>query len=224
MQFIVRAYDGPGMLEKRMEVRPRHLENMGKVNGKVLCAGGLLDDADPYARLFRTYNNRGNIGMDLRKVKSNHGSLKHDPILMEGDVINIGRQENTVIIRETGTRMAMYVPADYASTQKLMVYQGAPSAKWYVNNFAGGFQKTADRRSVTVTMPNGQMLGTTSFLGIKKYPTVEPGGVITMKMDTEKQERLEKPKEKIDWGAELRSTLSALTSVVSIILLIDRLK
>ncbi len=44
MQYIITAYDGEGMLEKRMEVRPRHLENMGKVNGKVLCAGGLLDD------------------------------------------------------------------------------------------------------------------------------------------------------------------------------------
>ena len=190
----------------------------------IQMAGGLTDDADPYARLFRTYNNRGNIGLDLRKVKSNHGSLKHDPILMDGDVINIVRQENTVTIRETGTRMAMYVPAEYASTEKLIVYQGGHSAKWYINNFAGGFQKTADRRSVTVTMPNGQMLGTTSFLGIKSYPTVEPGGVITMKMDTDKQERLEKPKEKIDWGAEFRSTLSALTSVISIILLAERLK
>ena len=190
----------------------------------IQMAGGLLDDADPYARLFRTYNNRGNIGMDLRKVKSNHGSLRHDPILMEGDVINIVRQENTVVIRETGTRMAMYVPEELLSAQKLMVYQGAHSAKWYINNFAGGFQKTADRRSVTVTMPNGQMLGTTTFLGIKKYPTVEPGGVITMKIDDEKREKLEKPKEKIDWGVELRNTLSAMTSVFSIILLAERLK
>ncbi len=45
MQYIVRAYDGENMLEKRMEVRPRHLENMSKVKGKVLFAGGLLDDA-----------------------------------------------------------------------------------------------------------------------------------------------------------------------------------
>ena len=26
MQFLVKAYDGSGMLEKRMEVRPSHLE------------------------------------------------------------------------------------------------------------------------------------------------------------------------------------------------------
>ena len=44
MQFVIKALDGKGLLEKRMEVRPRHLENMGKVNGKVVCAGGLLDD------------------------------------------------------------------------------------------------------------------------------------------------------------------------------------
>lgn len=45
MPYIVRAYDGENMLEKRMEVRPRHLENMSNVKGKVLFAGGLLDDA-----------------------------------------------------------------------------------------------------------------------------------------------------------------------------------
>lgn len=32
------------MLEKRLRVRPRHLENMSRVNGRVLCAGGILDD------------------------------------------------------------------------------------------------------------------------------------------------------------------------------------
>lgn len=44
MQFIVTAYDGEGMLEKRMEVRPRHLEGMQKLGKHVVCAGGLLDD------------------------------------------------------------------------------------------------------------------------------------------------------------------------------------
>ena len=33
MQFLIKAYDGEGMLEKRMEVRPRHLEGM-KALGK----------------------------------------------------------------------------------------------------------------------------------------------------------------------------------------------
>ena len=44
MQFIVKAYDGPDMLEKRMAVRPRHLEGMKKLGKQIICAGGLLDD------------------------------------------------------------------------------------------------------------------------------------------------------------------------------------
>ena len=44
MQFIITAYDGEGMLEKRMEVRPRHLEGMAKLGDHIVCAGGLLDD------------------------------------------------------------------------------------------------------------------------------------------------------------------------------------
>ena len=44
MQFLVKAYDGPNMLDKRMEVRPRHLEGMKKLGKQIICAGGLLDD------------------------------------------------------------------------------------------------------------------------------------------------------------------------------------
>ena len=45
MQFVIRAYDGPNMLDKRMEVRPQHLEGMKRLGERIVCAGGLLDDA-----------------------------------------------------------------------------------------------------------------------------------------------------------------------------------
>lgn len=45
MQFMIKATDGPNMLEKRMEVRPRHLEGMKRLGSHIICAGGLLDDA-----------------------------------------------------------------------------------------------------------------------------------------------------------------------------------
>ena len=45
MQFVITAYDGEGMLEKRMEVRPLHLEGMERLKDHLVCAGGLLDDA-----------------------------------------------------------------------------------------------------------------------------------------------------------------------------------
>ena len=45
MQFLVKAYDGEGMLDKRMEVRPRHLEGMKALGTQIICAGGLLDES-----------------------------------------------------------------------------------------------------------------------------------------------------------------------------------
>ena len=44
MQYVLTAYDGVDKLEERMRVRPQHLENMARIDGKVVCAGGLLDD------------------------------------------------------------------------------------------------------------------------------------------------------------------------------------
>lgn len=44
MQFLVKAYDGPNMLEKRMAVRPRHLEGMKALGKQIIAAGGLLDE------------------------------------------------------------------------------------------------------------------------------------------------------------------------------------
>lgn len=190
----------------------------------IQMAGGLLDDADPYARVFRTYNNRGNIGINLKDAKSNKGKMSADLILMEGDVINIVRQENTVTIREIGTRMGQYVPAEFASSSKIMVYQGSHNAAWYIRHYAGGFQKVANKNSVTVTMPNYQTDGTKrGFLGIRRYPTVEPGGVISVSIDPEKREKLNTPKEKVNWSNTFSQSISTLTSVVSLIILVDRL-
>ena len=50
MQFAVTAHDGANMLERRMQVRPRHLENIAAMckAGRVIAAGGLQDaDGNP---------------------------------------------------------------------------------------------------------------------------------------------------------------------------------
>ncbi|MBP5500680.1 MAG: hypothetical protein J6Y05_08275 [Bacteroidales bacterium] len=44
MQFVITAYDGAGKLEKRMEVRPLHLEGMERLKSHLIAAGGLLDE------------------------------------------------------------------------------------------------------------------------------------------------------------------------------------
>ena len=191
----------------------------------IQMAGGLLDDADPYARVFRTHEGRGNIGVNLTKAKNNKKKMDSDLILMDGDVINISRQENIVIIREIGTRMGQYVPAEFSASNKVIVYNGDHSAAWYIRHYAGGFQKVANKNSVTVTYPNNQTESTKRYLlGIRNYPDVQPGGVVTVSIDREKREKLDTPKEKINWSNTFSQSIATLTSVVSLIVLIDRLK
>ncbi len=63
MQFIVKAYDGEVMLDKRMEVRPRHLEGIERIKEHVICAGGLLDDEGKMkgSVLIMEYENRAQL-------------------------------------------------------------------------------------------------------------------------------------------------------------------
>ena len=51
MQFIVKAYDGEGMLDKRMEVRPRHLEGIERIKEHVI-----KPNPEIYQRLFAKFN------------------------------------------------------------------------------------------------------------------------------------------------------------------------
>lgn len=190
----------------------------------IAMAGGLIDDADPNGtRLFRTYNNRGDISMNLDDAMQHKMKLSCDPIVFDGDVINVNKIENTVTIRETGTRMAQYVPEATSSNVKNIIFQGKKSARWYIKNYAGGFQKNADKRSVTMTLPNGQMVGTSQFMGIRNYPNIESGATITMRMDVERVKKEAEPKEKVDWDSTMARLLSTLVSTVSVIAIVAKL-
>ena len=188
----------------------------------IKMAGGLLGTADPLgSQLFRTYRNRGNISMNLGKAMLHAEDLSSDPILFEGDVININRLENTVTIRENGTRMAQYSIHPENNNIKNVIYQGSKSARWYIHNFAGGFQKKANRNSVTVTLPNDQMLSTKRFLFIRNYPNVESGSIISLQMKPEKQ--ITGDGKKTDWDSALSRTTQSLTAVLTLYLLINQL-
>ena len=63
MQFLIRAYDGEGKLDKRMEVRPRHLEGMKKLSEHIISAGGMLDDNGKMkgSALIMDFDSRGEL-------------------------------------------------------------------------------------------------------------------------------------------------------------------
>lgn len=210
--------------------------NETKLSDVINMAGGLLEDADPYgAQLFRSYRNRGFVSLNIKDAMTKNSGLKENPIMMDQDVIDISRRENTVAIYSLGTRMSQYVAEGYTYTdsttslynnqdRKIIVYQGSRNAAWYIRNYAGGFVRTADKNSITVTYPNNQMVGTQRIIfGIRKYPQVKAGATITLALSPNKIEKQERAKEKVDWDAQLSKGLTTLISTISLIAIITKL-
>ena len=95
MQYIVTAYDGENMLEKRMSVRPRHLENIKSVKeyGSIICAGGILDDEG---------NPAGSVlVMEFRSADLLKRYLDSEPYIAEHvwETVNVERM-NVVIVND----------------------------------------------------------------------------------------------------------------------------
>ena len=90
MQFIVTAKDGENMLAKRMEVRPRHLENMERMQEHIVCAGGLLDEEGKMAGsvLILDFASRGELDAYLEK----------EPYVTEGVWRQVDVQKMNVVI------------------------------------------------------------------------------------------------------------------------------
>lgn len=198
--------------------------NKSNLAEAIKMAGGLLEDADKHGTtLFRTYKNRGDISFELNKINTSASNSKTNPILFGGDVININRLENTVTIFKQATGVDTYRTSEDGQEFQNFIYQGNKSAKWYINKFSGGFQKFSNKRSVTVIFPNKKTLGTRRFLGINIYPKVKPGSSIRVKLDDKKQQRTLEPKEKLDLETTLSKSLATLTSILSVILLVERL-
>ncbi len=192
------------------------------VSDLIEMAGGLRNDADVKgSRLFRTYENRGFITMNIDKAIKHKGEIKFDPYLFQGDVVNITRQENTVTIQPTGTRLAEYAEGKSNGTLNL-VFQGERSARWYIKNYAGGFAKRADKKSLVVLLKNGQLKMTNRFMGFYNYPKVESGSVIKLRMKPPKEKRVA-PKQKMDWGKIWGTTLTAITTALTLFVLVKRL-
>lgn len=193
-----------------------------KLSDIINMAGGLLPDADPYgATMFRTFKNRGFISMNVQDAVNHSGSTSQNPILFEGDVVNVNRLENTVTILQNGTRMEQYSINNGMDSIKNVVFHGPKNAAWYVRNFSGGFQKDVDLNSVTVTYPNNMMQSTRYFLFFRRYPKVVSGSTITMQMKPPKP--IEVEGKKFDLDAAMSRTLSGVTTILTLLILSKQL-
>ena len=99
--------------------------------------------------------------------------------------------QNTFGIRLEGTQ---YPQIDTVAIERMQfVYQGKKSARWYIREYAGGFAPDADKRSVAVAYPSGQVDGNKRVLYLfNDMPTVLNGGEIVIAKKLEQKTEKEK--------------------------------
>ncbi|HEX2394118.1 MAG TPA: SLBB domain-containing protein, partial [Bacteroidales bacterium] len=153
--------------------------------------------------LLSSINNRKEqaIGIDLVRILLEPHS-KHDLIVQEGDILKVPKLLQTV-----GLSGALLHPITVR-------YDRKNSFRNYISS-AGGFAQNARPSKSYVIYANGSVDITHSFMGIKKYPKLEPGAEIVVP---------EKELKRNVTPGEIISISSALTSMALIMVtLINRM-
>ncbi|MFA6260134.1 MAG: polysaccharide biosynthesis/export family protein [Bacteroidia bacterium] len=176
-------------------------------------AGGFLDDADVYnVTLVRYTDNSGLIVFNAEDAMKNKGSLKKDPIIWKGDYLNVPKMSNTIQIEPVGTK---YILGENQNVLQI-TYQGKLSAAKYIRNYAGGFARNAELKSLVVISGNGAVRATKRFLFFKKYPKVHPGDKIRVSLlppDEVKKKREIKPLDTDKFVSRLLAVFTTLALV-----------
>jgi protein involved in polysaccharide export with SLBB domain len=184
-------------------------------------AGGINAIGDKNTALIvRNFNEVGPIGVDVKKALRRSHSKKYNPYLVKGDLVQVFTAQNTFGIKLIGTNYPLQDTLNPEET-KHFIYSGKKSARWYLREYAGGLTRNADPRTVCVSYENGQVDGTKRALFLfKDMPTVRPGGQIVVSLETEKEKA---EKKEIDYDAIFTRSFQAISSMLTITLLIKQL-
>jgi polysaccharide export outer membrane protein len=141
------------------------LDKFEKVLDVIKRAGGLTPYAHiQSAKLVRPDFAQNRTVFELKDAFKDPNS-RANLILKDGDIIEIPTVNQ--LIRINGA--IRYPNLDSAQTISGKFVPGK-SAKWYVKNYAGGFQKRAKKKNTMVVYPNGKVEYTKGFYGNKKLP------------------------------------------------------
>lgn len=185
-------------------------------------AGGVTSEAFLEAATF-IRGEKGQIFISIDKLVKT-GSAHDDIELLAGDNIHIPSKDYTVEIRLANTIADEYgkFSETFDGESVYVAYVAGRSARWYINNMAGGYSADAKKWSTTVIYANGTAKEFNAWRFGRRYPKVKPGCTIVVGKKEEKPEK-EKPEEKFDWQGFTSDLMSQLTAVMTLYTLATKL-
>ena len=173
------------------------------------------------ATLARGKENIGYVIIDLEKALKNPNSYENI-ILQEGDEITIPKLSNIVSITGATKAYELYPDRILQQGKVQAPYRSGKSAKYYIDEYAGGLSKDASIGKISVIDASGKVTKAKSFLFFKSYPKVGPGAEIRVGYnDIKAKDEKTGEKENVKWGDILANSIAQATAILSLILLIQ---
>ena len=187
-------------------------------------AGGLTDEAFAAgATLLRQLDSTGYVVINLEEAIKNPEVITN-LVLQPGDLLTVPKTNSLVVLRGAIDAEEIYLEDIVANGEVVLAYQGNQRAGEYVEKFGGGFSDRADKARTSVLYPNGRIKRTKNFLFFRISPKLSPGAIVTVPYKPENQVRREREqREPIDWGKVLADSLTQATSILTFILLVQRI-
>lgn len=194
------------------------------LNEIIKRAGGVTNEAFlEGASLYRAADSVGYVIMNMDAALSNSRS-KFNYLLHSRDVITVPKNEDVVTLRSPS--LDKRIPTndnDFKVIDQISIaYFPGKSAKYYIQEFGGGFSKRSDKSGVFVQHPNGEIARTKDFGLFKTYPKVRKGSTIVIPNKPLEKEKDSDNEEKVDWSKLLSDSVAQAMSILTLLLLAER--
>ncbi len=186
-------------------------------------AGGITNEAfTAGATLERSEQDYGKIVIKLDEILKDRRS-EFNFVVKDGDVIDIPKIKEFVTIRgATKVREVLSDETINEGNEIHVPFHKGKDALFYINEYAGGLSDKADRNKVFVEHPNGEIKRPKRAFITRKYPQVQQGSVIRVGYVIEEEDTTD-DQEEVNWTEVLSDSVAQAMSILTLILLIQRL-
>ena len=195
-----------------------------KISSIISRAGGLSEEGFAEgATLFRKKDDVGNVVIKMEEIMNDKNS-RFNFIVQAGDSISIPKKKEFVTI-VGATRVSEVISTDAIGdgNEINVPFHPGKRADFYINEYAGGIADDGNKNAVFVEHANGQIKKTKNNIIFKRYPEVKKGSIIKVGYKPVDVLKAKQEKEPIDWGRVLADSVAQATTVLTLVLLVQRL-